>query len=114
MSWVPGDIVASLVSRPTEFRSIVDAARAAPTSPRSLRCPKCRTSSLHELKVRGVPIDVCDRCGGMALDPNEGKVLDRLSSRSYSAGERTVDAAQGADALLQIVIAVVKLTKALL
>lgn len=110
LTWVTGSTVAELAGRPSEFRAIVDAAAAAPASTRSFNCPQCRNRSLHEVKVRRVPVDVCDTCGGFVLDPGEAKALARLSSTGLSNGGTFADTVAGADALLQVVGLIAKAT----
>ena len=34
-------------------------------------CPKCEKTKLHQVKKRGVEIDVCSHCGGMFFDEGE-------------------------------------------
>jgi len=44
-----------------------------------LRCPKCRTASMHAHPVEGLNLERCDTCRGIYLD--EGELLTILERR---------------------------------
>lgn len=46
----------------------------------ALHCPKC-DGTLKAVMFEGVEIDVCDKCGGVWLDPNELQALTKRDER---------------------------------
>jgi Zn-finger nucleic acid-binding protein len=89
--YVPSETIAAVAARPSDLGAIIREAALAPISPRRLSCARCRGLSLHELKVRGVAVDICDICGGMVLDPGEEKVLNRLASSTSTKADAVID-----------------------
>jgi hypothetical protein len=45
-----------------------------------MRCPKCGLE-MHEVKLRGVDVDVCFSCNGVFLDQGELEQLEKPESR---------------------------------
>jgi len=45
-----------------------------------MRCPKCGLE-MHEVKFRGVDVDVCFSCNGVFLDAGEIEQLEKPESR---------------------------------
>ncbi len=45
-----------------------------------MRCPKCGLQ-MHEVKLRGVDVDVCFSCNGVFLDQGELELLEKPESR---------------------------------
>ncbi len=45
-----------------------------------MRCPKCGME-MHEVKLRGVDVDVCFACNGIFLDQGELEHLERPEQR---------------------------------
>ena len=45
-----------------------------------MRCPKCGLE-MHEVKFRGVDVDVCFSCNGIFLDAGEIEQLEKPESR---------------------------------
>jgi hypothetical protein len=45
-------------------------------------CPKCETTKLHQVKKRGVELDVCSHCGGMYFD--EGELEQMIEGKQES------------------------------
>jgi Zn-finger nucleic acid-binding protein len=108
LTYVSGDAVAALAARPDAFRAIISSAVSAPLSSRELSCPGCRSKSLHELRVHGVTVDICATCGGLILDPGEGKIVKRLASSPSSRVDAGIDMACVADGVAQIVASIAK------
>ncbi|ADO71593.1 zf-TFIIB domain-containing protein [Stigmatella aurantiaca] len=53
-------------------------------------CPKCGIAPLAVTHVRGVEVDVCVHCHGMALDPGElEQLLERAGDEPFTAPEPT-------------------------
>jgi len=45
-------------------------------------CPKCEKTKLHQVKKRGVEMDVCSHCGGIFFD--EGELEQMLEGKPQS------------------------------
>jgi len=110
--YVPGETIEAVAARPSDLGVITREAALAPISPRRLSCTHCRGLSLHELKVRGVTVDICDICGGMVLDPGEEKVLNRLASSPSTKADAIVDhLAWNTEPVAQIVALIAKMLR---
>jgi len=108
LTYVTDETVAAVAARPSDFRAMLADAAAAPASRDGLSCPRCRTPSLHELRVRSVTVDICSTCGSMVLDPGEEKVLARLASSPAIKLDAALSFADGANVAAQIAAMIVK------
>ena len=63
--------------------TVSEEAKAAGTS--SMKCPRC-DGSLHESKFEEVLIDTCDKCGGVWLDTNELRIIEKVVSTNAALG----------------------------
>jgi hypothetical protein len=107
--YIPGETIAAMAAQPSDFGETTRQAALAPISQRRLSCAHCRGLSVHELKVRGVTVDICDICGGMVLDPGEDKVLNRLASSPSTKVDVVIDHfAWNVEPLAQIVAFIAK------
>jgi hypothetical protein len=82
-------------------------ARAAPSSPRTLRCPDCSVHSFHLLRVDSVDLDVCGGCGGLFCDDGEATEYFRRNRRRKQPGNTLVNIVDGAnvlEVLLEIIL----------
>lgn len=49
-------------------------------------CPKCEKTQLHQVKRRGVELDVCNKCGGIFFDEHElEQVLDGQETTFFAS-----------------------------
>jgi hypothetical protein len=109
LTYIPGETIAALAAQPSDIRVITGDAAASPVSRRRLTCSRCRALSLHELRVQGVTVDICDICGGMVLDEGEERVLGRLStSASTKVGAAFDHLAWGVDSVARLVALITK------
>jgi acetyl-CoA carboxylase beta subunit len=49
-----------------------------------MRCPKCGMQ-MHEVKLRGVDVDVCFSCNGIFLDQGELEQMEKPESKGVMA-----------------------------
>lgn len=49
-----------------------------------MHCPKCGLQ-MHEVKLRGVDVDVCFACNGVFLDQGELEQIERPESRGVTS-----------------------------
>ena len=87
--WVSGEALAAFLPTVEAFEKLRSAAGSGEAGTRSLRCPVCRTGSFRLVKAAGVVVDVCPKCGGVALDPGE---LRTFKSIRHTPATRVVDA----------------------
>ena len=52
-----------------------------------LKCPRCNIV-MRKIKIKGVVIDVCNKCNGMWLDDNEIEKLIQASKKSKNINEK--------------------------
>jgi uncharacterized protein len=61
-------------------RETEDAEKARLKALHWMRCPKCGME-MHEVKLRGVDVDVCFSCNGVFLDQGELEHMEKPESR---------------------------------
>jgi Zn-finger nucleic acid-binding protein len=66
-----------------EKMKVAEQAKAAGTS--SMRCPRC-DGNLKETKFENLPINTCDKCGGVWLDSGELEQLTKRESGGWLSG----------------------------
>jgi Zn-finger nucleic acid-binding protein len=93
-------------AEPGRVSELMQLARAAPRSPRKLRCPDCDASSYHLLQADSVELDVCANCGGLYCDAGEAAEYlewNRDKQQRRSAIANIVDGADLLETLLEII-----------
>ncbi|MBJ6762932.1 zf-TFIIB domain-containing protein [Myxococcaceae bacterium JPH2] len=88
----PGSLVQQAKGRPGRCRGCEAELSYVPGCPacgrRAPTCPRCETSPLAVVTVRGVAIDICPRCPGVAMMPD---ALPRLHAVSAARELETLD-----------------------
>jgi hypothetical protein len=93
--------------QPARVDELVRLARAAPRSPRKLRCPDYAKASYRVLRADTVELDVCADCGGLFCDDGEAtEYFKRNRDRKQPGGAlaNLVDGADALEALIEIII----------
>jgi Zn-finger nucleic acid-binding protein len=92
--------------QPGQLAELMLLARAAPASPRKLRCPDCHTNSFHLLRADTVELDVCASCAGLFCDAGEAtEYFKRNRDRKYR-GNTLVNIVDGVD-VLELVVEII-------
>jgi Zn-finger nucleic acid-binding protein len=73
------------------FARLVETVRAAPPSPRPLRCPECDEASFRVLRATGAEIDGCAICTGLFFDANEATGYFRRTRPTHPSPENSAD-----------------------
>jgi Zn-finger nucleic acid-binding protein len=91
---------------PERVSELMQLARAAPRSPRELRCPDCATNSYHLVRADSVELDVCANCGGLYCDAGEAAdyfARNRDQKQGRSTLANILDGADALETLLEII-----------
>jgi Zn-finger nucleic acid-binding protein len=91
---------------PRKFTQLMERARAAPLSPRSLVCPDCQTRTFRLLPAGLIEVDVCCTCISLFLDKGEARIYLRQARLKETGGkvvETTVTSADAIAAMFEII-----------
>jgi Zn-finger nucleic acid-binding protein len=100
--WVSGEALAASLPSVQAFGKLRTAAASGEASTRSLLCPTCRSPSLRVVKAAGVEVDVCPKCGGVALDPGELRTFKSIRHTPATRAMDVVDIASGVHTVADI------------
>jgi len=97
--WVSGEALAAFLPTVGAFEKLRTAAASGEAATRSLQCPTCGTGSFRLVKAARVVVDVCPKCGGVALDPGELRKFKSIRHTPTTRVMDAVDIVSGLDAL---------------
>jgi Zn-finger nucleic acid-binding protein len=86
-------------AQPNRLAELMLLARAAPSSPRKLRCPDCDAHGYHLLRADSVELDACADCGGLFCDAGEATEYFRQNRLKRLRGGTLANIVDGADVL---------------
>ncbi|HEX6397097.1 MAG TPA: hypothetical protein VFZ95_06715 [Steroidobacteraceae bacterium] len=85
--------------QPGRLAELMLLARAAPASPRKLRCRDCDANSFHVLRADSVELDVCASCGALFCDAGEATEYFKRNRDRKLRGNILVNIVDGANVL---------------
>ena len=100
--WVSGEALAAFLPTVQAFEKLRRAAASSEAPTRSLKCPICRNGSFRLVKAAGVIVDVCPKCGGVALDPGELRAFKSIRHTPATRAMDVIDVVSGVDAVASI------------
>lgn len=94
---------------PDRVGELMQLARAAPRSPRKLRCPDCDAHGYHLLRADSMELDVCAGCGGLYCDAGEATGYFKRSRDGKPRGSTLAKIADGVDLLANLLEIILKI-----